>query len=228
MGLMQLLLPDACAGCGRYGDLLCAACEHGLRPATADADRFAAADPGIVVGDALELAMAAFLHEGTTRRVLQRLKYGGAGRLAVPLATAAAPALQALVAQSGPAPLVPGAGARSSAASARDTTRRSCWRSRWAGSAGLPVLDLLQRHRPTVRQHGLGRAARLHNLRGAIGPAAAAPRARGRDPRRRHPHHLSHAGGVRRGAPPAWRRARLRLRRGPGGVVGQPDGMVLP
>ena len=45
-----------------------------------------------------------------------------------------------------------------------------------AGSArrAFPVLDLLERHRPTVRQHGLGRAARLHNLRGAIGVRSGA------------------------------------------------------
>src|SRR3970040_1076630 len=107
MGLLQLLLPDACAGCGRYAVLLCAACEGGLRDASAPADRFAAADPGIVVGDAVELAMGAFMHEGMTRRVLQRLKYGGAGRLAVPLARAATPTLRWLLAQSGPAPLIP-------------------------------------------------------------------------------------------------------------------------
>ena len=34
--------------------------------------------------------------------------------------------------------------------------------------AGLPVRDLLERRRATVRQHGLGKAARLHNLRGAF------------------------------------------------------------
>jgi predicted amidophosphoribosyltransferase len=39
---------------------------------------------------------------------------------------------------------------------------------------GLPVLDLLQRHRPTVRQHGLGRAARRHNMRAALDVRGAA------------------------------------------------------
>jgi predicted amidophosphoribosyltransferase len=34
--------------------------------------------------------------------------------------------------------------------------------------AGLPVLDVLERRRSTIRQHGLGKAARLHNLRGAF------------------------------------------------------------
>ena len=34
--------------------------------------------------------------------------------------------------------------------------------------AGLPVLEVLERRRATARQHGLGKAARLHNLRGAF------------------------------------------------------------
>jgi ComF family protein len=167
MGLLQLLLPDACAGCGRFGDLLCARCEASLRRASADADRFAAADPGIVVGDAMELAMAAFIHEGTMRRVLQRLKYGSAGRLAVPLARAAAPTLSALLAQSGPASLVP-VPVHVARRRQRGYNQAELLALELARLASLPVLDILERHRPTVRQHGLGRAARLHNLRGAI------------------------------------------------------------
>lgn len=173
MGLLQLLLPDACAGCRRYGDLLCAACETQLRRASAEADRFAAADPGIVVGDAMELAMAAFLHEGTTRRVLQRLKYGGAGRLAAPLAAAATPTLRALLAQSGPASLIP-VPVHPARRRQRGYNQAELLATELGRRTGLPVLDLLLRHRPTVRQHGLGRAARLHNLRGAIGVRSGA------------------------------------------------------
>lgn len=173
MGLLELLLPGACAGCGRYGELLCRACVMGLRPAGGEADRFAAADPGIIVGDALELAMAAFIHEGTMRRVLQRLKYGGAGRLATPLARAAAPALRVLVAQSGPAPLVP-VPVHATRRRQRGYNQAELLATELGRLAGLPVLDLLLRHRPTTRQHGLGRAARLHNLRGALGVRSAA------------------------------------------------------
>jgi ComF family protein len=168
MGLLELLLPGACAGCGRYGELLCAACVVSLRPASADVDRFAAADPGMVVGDAMQLAMAAFVHDGTMRRVLQRLKYGGAGRLAAPLALAAAPALNALLAMSGPAPLVP-VPIHEVRRRQRGYNQAELLAIELGRIARLPVLDLLVRHRPTTRQHGLGRAARLHNLRGALG-----------------------------------------------------------
>jgi ComF family protein len=168
MSLLELLLPGACAGCGRYGELLCAACVASLRPAGADVDRFAAADPGMVVGDAMQLAMAAFVHDGTMRRVLQRLKYGGAGRLAAPLALAAAPALNALLAMSGPAPLVP-VPVHEVRRRQRGYNQAELLAIELGRLARLPVVDLLVRHRPTTRQHGLGRAARLHNLRGALG-----------------------------------------------------------
>ena len=167
MGLLELLLPNACAGCGRYGELLCGGCLATMRRAGAEADRFAAADSGVVVGDAIELAMAAFAHEGTARRVLQRLKYGGAGRLAIPLARAAGPALTSLVALSGPAPLVP-VPVHAMRRRQRGYNQAELLSIELGRLARLPVLDVLVRHRPTTRQHGLGRSARLHNLRGAL------------------------------------------------------------
>jgi ComF family protein len=167
MGLLQLLLPDACAGCGTYGKLLCRACLAQFRPATAPADRFAAPDPAMVVGEALVLAIAAFEHTGPLRRALQRLKYGGAARLAPLLARAALPTLKAITTLSGPAPLVPvpvhPARRRQRGYNQAELLARALGRE-----TGLPVLDLLVRHRATARQHGLGRAARLHNLRGAL------------------------------------------------------------
>ena len=167
MGLLELLLPGACAGCGRYGELLCTVCTAGLLPASAAADRFAAPDPGIVIGDAMELAMAAFIHEGTMRRILQRLKYGGAGRLAAPLARVAAPALGELVTQSGPATLVP-VPVHATRRRQRGYNQAELLARELGLLAGLPVLDLLVRHRSTTRQHGLGRAARLQNLQGSL------------------------------------------------------------
>jgi len=107
MRLLDLLLPPSCAGCGRFGHLVCRDCLAGFHRAEAPDDRFAAADPGTLVGDALELAVAAFAHGGTLRDALQRLKYGGSGRIAEPLGRAAAPALEALTRVCGALPLVP-------------------------------------------------------------------------------------------------------------------------
>jgi ComF family protein len=167
MGLLDLLLPPACAGCGRFGHLLCRDCLAGFRAATASDDRFIAPDPGTMVGDDLELAIAAFAHDGMLRRALQRLKYGGSGRIAVPLALAAAPALEALARVCGPLPLIP-VPVHAARLRQRGYNQAGLLADALGAVAGLAVLDILERRRATARQHGLGKAARLHNLRGAF------------------------------------------------------------
>ncbi|MBA3688955.1 MAG: ComF family protein [Chloroflexi bacterium] len=167
MGVLELLLPPACAGCGRFGHLVCRECLEGFRAASAPDDRFMASDPGTVVGDALELAITAFAHDGTLRRALQRLKYGGSGRIAVPLARAAAPALVALTRVCGPLPLVP-VPVHSARLNQRGYNQAALLADSLGSATRLPVLDILERGRATVRQHGLGKAARLQNLRGAF------------------------------------------------------------
>jgi ComF family protein len=167
MRLLDLLLPPACAGCGRFGHLVCRACLRGFRAASNLDDRFLASDPGTMVGDALELAIAAFEHTGMLRRALQRLKYGGSGRIAVPLAEAAAPALEALTRVCGPLPLVP-VPVHAARLRQRGYNQAALLADALATEAGLPVLDILERRKATARQHGLGKAARLHNLCGAF------------------------------------------------------------
>lgn len=167
MGVLDLILPPACAGCGRFGHLVCGECLAGFRAASAPDDRFVATDPGTMVGDALELAIAAFAHGGALRRALQRLKYGGSGRIAVPLARAAAPALEALKGVCGPLPLVP-VPVHEARLRQRGYNQAALLADALAVETGLPVLDILERRRATARQHGLGKAARLHNLRGAF------------------------------------------------------------
>jgi ComF family protein len=170
MGVLELLMPPACAGCARYGSFLCRRCLSELRDARSPADRFGAADPGIVVGDALELAIAAFVHEGALRRVLQRLKYGGASRLAAPLAEQALPAFIDLVAMvNGDAVLVP-VPVHPARRRQRGYNQAALLADELGRRAGLATAEILVRRRPTARQHGLSRAARLHNLRGAFAP----------------------------------------------------------
>jgi ComF family protein len=167
MGLVDLLLPPACAGCGRFGHVVCEHCVTAFRAAATPDDRFVASDPGMIVGEALELAIAAFVHEGTLRRALQRLKYGGSGRIAVPLAAASAPALEALTGMCGPLPLVP-VPVHAARQRQRGYNQAALLARALATEAGLPVSDILERRKSTARQHGLGKAARLHNLRGAF------------------------------------------------------------
>ncbi|MDH4334498.1 MAG: ComF family protein [Chloroflexota bacterium] len=172
---MELLLPPACAGCGRYGAVLCVTCVAGMRSARAPDDHFSSADPGIVVGEALEVAVAAFVHEGATRRALQRLKYGGAAALAAPLAERAMPALGDLLAMvDGDVALVP-VPVHPERQRQRGYNQAALLARVLASRVGLPLRDVLVRTRPTARQHGLSRAARLHNLRGAFGLAECVP-----------------------------------------------------
>lgn len=167
MGLVQLLLPPACAGCGRYGAVLCTACAGGLRPPGRAGDRFLAVDPGVVIGDTLEVAVAAFAYGGSLRHALAGLKYGSASRVARPLADRATGTLRLLAALAPGAELVPvpvhrdrlrQRGYNQAALLARELSR----------GTNLRMADVLMRGRATTQQHRLNRAARLRNLREAF------------------------------------------------------------
>jgi ComF family protein len=173
--ILDLLLPPACAACGRGGHVLCPACRGSFR--RPDPGAFVVADAGVALGEALALAVGAFAYEAALRRALGRLKYAGAGRVAQPVAEAAAPALGQLLAIAGrsatlvPVPIHP----------ARERQRgynQASLLARELGRQGrVAVTSLLERRTATERQHRLDRAARLRNLRDAIGmrPGAAPP-----------------------------------------------------
>jgi ComF family protein len=139
-----------------------------------EADRFVAADAGVVLGEKLLVAVAAFRYEGPLRRALGRLKYGGAARLAGPLARAAAPALAPLLElvaaipeAAEPTPLVP-VPIHPDRLRERGYNQAALLAAELARATSRPVADLLVRTRPTTKQHRLDRAGRLHNLRGAF------------------------------------------------------------
>lgn len=166
--LIDLLLPPACAACGRAGSILCDRCTAALR--TPDSGAFVVADAGLVLGDAAQLAMGAFVHAGPMRAALSRLKYAGAARVCGPLAAAAASAFRRLLAVSGTdAALVPvpvhAARRRQRGYNQAELIARAL--ARTAG-ARLRVVDVLERRAATERQHRLDRAARLRNLRDAF------------------------------------------------------------
>jgi ComF family protein len=169
--ILDLLLPPACAGCGNAGAVLCADCVATFERPSRATDRFVAPDAGVVIGEALNVAVAAFAYAGPIRRALAALKYVGASRTAPALAAAAAPVLGQLARLSGPAALVP------------IPVHRDRLRSRGYNQAdliarclgdrtGLTIEHLLERTRPTTKQHRLDRAARLANLRDAFGVVA--------------------------------------------------------
>ena len=131
---------------------------------------------GVVVGDALELAVAAFAHEGTLRQALAGLKYGSAARVASPLADRAAARFGDLAVVAGSAVLVP-VPIHPQRLRERGYNQAALLAAGLARACGLPTADLLIRQRATTRQHRLDRAARLRNLRDAfaVRPDARAP-----------------------------------------------------
>jgi ComF family protein len=174
MALIDLLLPPACAGCGRAGALLCDRCRGAFRPPSDPADRFVAADAGAVIGDALSLALSAFAYEGPLRRALAALKYSGASRLASPLADASVRRLEDLLAITGRATLVT-VPVHVERRRSRGYDQAELIAARLAARAGLPMRSVLERVRPTTKQHGLNRVERLANLRDAFAVRTRAP-----------------------------------------------------
>ena len=176
MALLDLILPPACASCGRSGAILCSGCLNRFAVASRPAERFVVPDAGVVVGESLCLALAAFAHEGPIRRAIAALKYTGAARLAPILASACAPYLGQLLAISGPATLVP-VPVHRERRRARGYNQAELIARELGRAMGLPVVDALDRTRPTTKQHHLDRLARLRNLRNAFSlrPGAVVP-----------------------------------------------------
>jgi ComF family protein len=154
--------------------LLCDACLGALStPSRAD-ERFVGPDAGVAVGDALALAVAAYAYDGPMRRALAALKYMGGSRLAPILARSALGALSLLLDITGPATLVPIPVHRVRRRE-RGYNQAELLARELARSTGLPWRDVLERSRPTTKQHRLNRAARLHNMRGAFHATAHPP-----------------------------------------------------
>lgn len=174
MRLLDLLLPPACAGCGRQNGLLCDACLARLHPPADPRDRFVAADAGAVVGDAPVIALAAYAYAGPVRRALAALKYTGASRLAPILAELCVPTLDRLLAMSGPASLAP-IPVHAERRASRGYNQAELIAVELARRRSLGVSTVLARTRPTTRQHRLNRVARLQNLRNAFVAEGRAP-----------------------------------------------------
>ena len=167
MGILDLVMPPACASCGRSGALLCSDCLDACQAPSRPADRFLAPDAAVVVGESLSLALAAFTYGGPVRRALAALKYAGAARLAPTLVTAAEPTMRQLLGMTGPAALVP-VPLHLERRRARGYNQAELLASHLARLVDLPIADTLVRARPTTKQHRLNRAERLQNLRRAF------------------------------------------------------------
>ncbi|MEV4880912.1 ComF family protein [Streptomyces cyaneofuscatus] len=167
-----LVLPVACAGCGRPRTELCPVCGAALNGARARRVRPSPRPAGLPV------VHAAAPYENAVRAVLLAHKERGALGLAGPLGRALAASVRAGTGQTGavgPLLLVPVPSARSATAArghdpvlriaraAADELRRT----------GRPaqVLPVLRQRRAVADQSGLGARRRRANLAGALGVA---------------------------------------------------------
>ncbi len=162
--LLDLLLPPACAGCGREGTPLCHRCSVPLR-------RRLAEPPGIPIGLVMPLPVGLVQLEwcasftGPVRDAIHAFKYRGERRLARPLADAMAERWTR-VSRGGdllvPVP-VHRSRLRERGFDQADDLARAC-----GHHLGLPVAGALERRQRTVAQHSLGRLERARNMGGAF------------------------------------------------------------
>lgn len=172
VGLLDLLLPERCAACGRGEELLCAECRAALivlRPPLCARCGAPAAWPVERCAECagrripFATARAAVAYDGPARALVAAWKERGLRTLAREIsglvaANVARPRAAALV----PVPADP---------------ERNLWRGQntadalaraLAGEWRLPVTPLLERARTVPRQRGLARAARRANVRGSF------------------------------------------------------------
>ncbi|WP_194235802.1 ComF family protein [Streptomyces sp. CB01881] len=161
-GLLDVLLPARCAGCGADRTQLCAACRSAL----------ATARPG---PSALPWVHAAAPYADPVRQLLLAHKERGALRLAGPLGEALARAVRSsLGPRAGLAPLllVPMPSARAAVrARGHDPTLRlagAAARSLRRAGVDARAASLLRHTRPVADQAGLTAAERRRNLHGAL------------------------------------------------------------
>ncbi|MEW1610377.1 MULTISPECIES: ComF family protein [unclassified Streptomyces] len=172
-----LVLPVACAGCGRPRTQLCPACEMALNGTPPRSVRPSPRPAG------LPAVHAAAPYENAVRAVLLAHKERGALGLAVPLGRALAAAVRAGAGQAGavgPLLLVPVPSARSAtAARGHDPVlriaRAAADELRRTGRA-VRVLPVLRQRRAVADQSGLGARRRRANLAGALEVATGGER----------------------------------------------------
>ncbi|MCG6496373.1 ComF family protein [Kitasatospora sp. A2-31] len=161
-GLLDVLLPARCAGCGIERTQLCSVCRGAL----------ATAQPGPT---ALPWAHAAAPYADPVRQLLLAHKERGALRLAGPLGDALARAVRSsLGPRAGLAPLLlvpmPSAPAAVRARGHDPTLRLADAAARSLRRSGLDArsASLLRHTRPVADQAGLSAAERRRNLHGAL------------------------------------------------------------
>jgi ComF family protein len=159
LGLLDLLFPPRCGGCGRHGTAWCAACAAGLQPVP----------PSRLAGIPL---VAAGQLEGHWQRAIHTYKYRPRPQLVAPLAE---PLCRAIIAAGHSLPALAFVPLHPFRLRERGFNQAERLATRLSRSLGVPVVSGLARSRPTPAQVGLGRAERQANLEGAFAWTGASP-----------------------------------------------------
>ncbi|MBI3548596.1 MAG: ComF family protein [Elusimicrobia bacterium] len=164
--LLDLLLPRLCGGCRRElahdrPDPLCGECLRRLRPAAAPLRRCGNLP-----------VWGVYVYEPPLSELIHAFKYDGRQGIGGTLGAWMAGFMPLLGLETMdavvPVPLHP------ARLQERGFNQSAILASAVAASAGVPMLDLLERHRRTKPQWRLGRQERADNVRGAFRPALRA------------------------------------------------------
>jgi ComF family protein len=161
-GVLGLLFPDRCAGCGQTGSLFCERCRAALRPYPAQAFPLRCPQQPSL----LDNVVIGYIFEGVLRDAIHALKYERVRRMAEPLGELLGEQVRhkplhadALV----PVPLHPHRMAE------RGFNQSELLAVPLARASGIPLVGSgLARQRETAHQVGLDARARLENVREAF------------------------------------------------------------
>jgi ComF family protein len=171
-GALDLALPPRCAGCGREGDAICAACLPALAARLERPAGIPIGLPSDIPAPLVQLEWCAPF-DGTVRRALHQLKYDGEQRLARPLGRAIADRWR--LAGIGGDWLIP-VPVHAERARQRGYDQAELIAIEAAEALDLPAVRLLERTRATVAQFQLGRMERATNVTGAFQLRSDIPR----------------------------------------------------
>ncbi len=161
---LDLAFPPRCPGCDREGDAICPSCLRGLAVRTGVPAGLPIGLPSDVPAPLLQLEWCAPF-DGTVRRALHRLKYGGERRLAQPLGAA----VGARWREAGVgADLVVPVPVHAERERQRGFDQAVIIAEAAAHTAGLPMARALVRRRATHAQFSLGHEERAANMAGAF------------------------------------------------------------